>query len=160
MLAATVAIVAIAVGCGGDDGDASGDDAASDGGAPALTKAVFVSKAKAICTRRKRELLKDLSDYSLAYRRKHPDKRASAHAFPGGLREVGIPGLQAQLDELRELGVPSDDDGEAEAYLAAFQEAIDSVRERPRTTGLQFIKDFQRSRDMARAYGIGACAFG
>ena len=157
-LLAALAIAAFAVGCGGEDEDAS--SAAAAGSASSLTKAEFISKANAICARRKRKLLRDLSDYSLAYREQHPNRRASANAFPGGLRTVGIPGLQAQADELRKLGLPADDEGGAEAYLDAFQEAIDSARDRPRTDGAQFLRDFEESRDLARDYGIGACAFG
>ncbi len=158
LLLVVIAITAAVAGCGDNDEDAS--SAAAGDAASSLTKAQYIAKANAICTRRQRKLLKDLGAYSLAYRKRHPDKRASAHAFPGGLRTVGIPGMQAQLNELRELGWPSDDQGEAEAFLEALEEAIFSVRERPRTSGDQFLRDFEKSRDLARDYGIGACAFG
>jgi hypothetical protein len=153
-----MAITAAVAGCGDSDEDAS--SAGDAGTASSLTKAEYITKANAICTRRQRKILKDLSAYSLAYRKRHPNKRASAHAFPGGLRTVGIAGMQAQLNELRALGRPSDDQGEAEAYLEALEGAIFSVRERPRTSGDQFLRDFRKSRDLARDYGIGACAFG
>jgi len=162
LLVAMAIIVAVA-GCGDND-DASSATAGDAGSASLpsslLTKAEYIAKANAICTRRQRKLLKDLSAYSVAYSERHPDKRASAHAFPGGLREVGIPGMQAQLNELRELGWPSKDQAGAEAYLEALEDAIFSVRERPRTSGEQFLRDFRKSRDLARDYGIGPCAFG
>jgi hypothetical protein len=160
-LLAAMAIAAVVAGCGGD-GDGSVAGASGDGVSPAssITEAEFISQAKEICSSRKRQLLKDLGDYSLAYRGRHPNQTASAHAFPSALRKVGIPGLQAQLDALRALGLPSDDDGRAEAYLNAFQEAIDASRVPGRTTGTQFLREFQKSRDLARSYGIGPCAFG
>jgi hypothetical protein len=153
-------MAAAIMGCGDEDDEASAGSAGGGGTSSSLSQAEFASRANAICSRRRQELGKDLQAYALAFRKRHPNQRAAADAFPGGLRSVGIPGLQAVANELRQLGLPSDDDGQAEAYLDEFEAAIDSARGRAQTDEDQYVGDFERSWELAREYGLGACAFG
>ncbi|HEX8690460.1 MAG TPA: hypothetical protein VF729_09495 [Solirubrobacterales bacterium] len=159
-LLTVTAIAAVVAGCGGDDEDSPTASADQGRTTPSASEAKFISRVNAICTARKRELLKDLGAYSLAYRERHPNQRAAADAFPGGLRTVGLPGLETLAAELRKIEPPPDDEGRAEAYLDEFEAAIDSAQERKRIDEAQFVKDFEKSRELAREYGIGACAIG
>jgi hypothetical protein len=159
-LLALAAIAAVPVGCGDSDEDSSAASADRGGTALSASETEFASEANAICARAKRQLGRDLIAYSSSYRKRHPDKRAAADAFPSGLRRVGVPALQALADELRALEPPSEDGGGAEAYLDELEAAIASARERERIDEDQFVQDFETSRELARKHGIGACAFG
>lgn len=150
ILGAVLAVMA--GGCGGDSSSSSSD--------AGLSQAEFVREATAVCEHRKRQLQRDLLEYGRSYGKRNPGETVAAEAFPGGFRTVALPALQAQVDELRKLGLPEGGGDAVEKYLTAMQQAVDAARERTPASGDQFLRDFETSGDLARGYGLDACAYG
>jgi hypothetical protein len=145
-----VAVAALVAGCGSDDDDAS---ASSD-------KAAFVKEANALCAKERKKLEDEVYSYTPPYVKKNPDQRfPAAKGFPFAFRDVGLPGIERQTKALRELGA-SREDKKFDAYLAAVQNDIDEARRRPPKQGTEFLERFEGSGNLARAYGIGKCAYG
>jgi hypothetical protein len=147
-LGVTLAILAAAIllGCGGSAG---GDSTSADKGA-------FVKQANAICTRGKSDGLQRMS----AYARAHTDSGQSRSAqLAKALQKVFLPEVDRQAKEIRALGPPQGDEEQVEAFLAALEEAVD-VASRKGATAPNFAAAFKRSAQLAREYGLDACAYG
>jgi hypothetical protein len=156
LLIMTMAIAAIAGGCGDDDasgGYGGSSDSASD-------KAQFVKAANDVCARSKRQIQRDVQEFAASYAASHPDNPSPSAALPGGLRQIAIPAVQRQLNEIRELDVPVGEDDQVEAIAAAMQQGIDAAKRQPLRTSTQFVQGFKRFGELARRYGLKTCAFG
>jgi hypothetical protein len=149
---ATVAATAALWGCGDDDSSSS-----SGGGEGSTTKAEFVQQANQICEAGKREGLEATS----AYAKERADSGQSRRALiSAALRNAFLPEVQDQVDEIRQLEVPAGDQEEVDEYLEAMEEAIADSAKTARASLTSFGANFQRSADLARAYGLTGCAYG
>jgi hypothetical protein len=143
-------LAGLAAGCGSDDDDASASS----------SKDEFVKEANSLCAKERKKLEDEVFSYTPKIVKENPGKTIpAAKTFPFAFRDVGLPGIQRQTDALRKLGA-SLEDKKFEAYLAAVQQDIDEARKRPPEQGTEFLENFEGSANLARAYGIGKCAYG
>jgi len=140
----------------GSGGKSSGQTSTPSGG---LSKAEFVKRANAICEKGKKRSLAKMA----AYVRK--EKGDSGQPNPAllvkAVKAVFIPGVEAQIKEIRALGAPSGDEETVEAFLASLEEGVDAAKEASGgSAGAAFGQGFKRSAKLAREYGLNGCAYG
>lgn len=178
---AIAAAVALAVGgCGGssDSNGGGGESTGSTGGggketsgggkeatggkettvqSSSLSRAEFVERAGAICTREKTKGLEEMG----AYVKQHPGATGAGklELIGEALQKVFLPSVQRQIDQIRALGAPAGDEQEIEAFLSALQEAVDEAGQGTPSNG-KFGQAFASSANLAHEYGLDACAYG
>jgi hypothetical protein len=146
-IAALTALVLLALaGCGTSGKTTSSATSATQG--PSISKATFVAKANAICTKGNAE-----------------NKAAGAKlgANPSEVQVVAfvkgheVPAIQAQLDAIKALGSPPGDEAKVAKMLALGQAGVDAVKSEPTlvTTGADVFAHFAQ---LAHPYGLVACA--
>jgi hypothetical protein len=143
MLAAAFAAGMIAAGCGGSD-EGSGVETAG------LSKDQWIAQANRICAVGDRELEKEAERVFAGHK---PPTEGELSRFG---REVVVPGVQAQVDQIRALDAPKGDEDEIEAIFAAAEDAIDEVRAKPAT--LEGGGPFAEVNALAGEYGLDECA--
>jgi hypothetical protein len=177
LLAASVAAAVIVVGCG-DSGDddgaatatpgaterpASAGDEATGGGdesesgdaesAAPLTKAVFLKRGNAICSRTAKGLNKAVNAYSASNKAKGGANEAEQQARAFAV--VLYPSMEKMADEIEALPAPTGDADEVDAYIAALRESI--AAEQPESL-LGIARQFVVPEELATDYGLAACA--
>jgi hypothetical protein len=149
---ALAAVVALALaGCGG-----GGDDTTVTTGS--LSKAAFVKKADAICTKGTERLQKGFGAYLRKNKKsilalRHPSK-ADYEGLIGG---VLIPNLEREIEEIRALGAPSGDEERVEAIFTALEEGIEVAENDPKAVKHSSEAIFGVGSRLAKEYGLEVC---
>jgi hypothetical protein len=160
LIAAALALLAFAGGCGGssDEGSSTGTATGLAIKTSSLDKAEFIEQAGKACGQARKELIDRLT----AYDRRQNSKNAEKEGGLAGLtKAVVIPTVKTEIAAIRKLGAPAGDEGEIEAFLAAEQEAVDSLAKlRHIVSRIEMERHFVKSAEIARAYGLDACANG
>lgn len=114
----------------------------------------YVKKANALCRKRK---LQVQADVSKVISQISDEEEASKSAIARKVVEEGLaPGMEAEVEELREFGAPSDDVGQVEEFLVAIEATVAKAREDPSA----FVNDqaaFVDTQRLAGELGIGQC---
>ena len=131
-------------GCGDDDSDGS---AASE----PLSKQEFIAAADEICASGDAEI----------------DEGGQAFAGTEGeqvdelVGTVIVPGYREQIDQLEQLVPPEADQAQIDKFLNTFATGVDQLEENPdQIVGGQAVATIIEARQIARAYGMEACARG
>jgi len=71
------------------------------------------------------------------------------------VNDTGIPSLEAELEEIRDLDPPSEDEAEVEAVLDAFEKRVQKATAKP----LLLVRglEFDEYHDKTGAYGFKVC---
>ncbi len=153
LIVALAALALVAVGCGSSD-DSTTDDGTSESTA-SLTKAEFIKQGNAICAEGNKELDSGFEEFSeendIA-----DNEEPSDELLEEAAETILVPGVSEQLEELRELGTPEDDNGEADAILTGAEEALEEIEDDP---SLAFGSNtgFTQVNKESRAYGLTVC---
>jgi hypothetical protein len=147
----TVAIAAAlvagtAAGCGSSSSKSVSNSTTAS--TPAITKAAFLAKGNAICTRGNARLAAAGAKLG-----NHPTQ-AQISAYATG---TFVPLIQAQISGIRALGAPPADQTTVTNMLNLAQADLDKVKSNPRllAAGPGTFADFAK---VAHAYGLKACA--
>jgi hypothetical protein len=137
--------------CGSD-----GDDEAT-----AASPEEFVAQADVICEREDNAIAAEMED-RFGADRLGPGSQKEERAF---VTEVVIPGIQAQVDGLRELEVPVDGRRQMDEFIAALQQGVDDAESDPLELtiyGDRPRKDpvFAEALDLATELGFDDCTEG
>jgi hypothetical protein len=147
ILAATLAIGPVAMGCGASE--------SSDSSTPPLTKAAFVKQGDAICEKvpkRYRARLKAVTKEQ--EQKSKPPKAAKEESN----LKAAVPPLHTASAELDQLSAPTGDEQEAEAIVAALEKGADGLEESPGSelSGPKSpLAAFQR---LTKEYGFKVCS--
>lgn len=134
----------IASGCGGGDSDS-------------ITRAEYTKQGNAICAKGIRTKDKRL----VAVFEEHSKE---AELFnKQGLQEqllanVALPPMRAMQQELAELDMPSGDEKEVEAFVAALDTALSKAEADPNLALKHAVDLFEETHKLAASYGLKACA--
>ena len=134
---ATTAAVVLA-GCGGDD--------------DTLTKSQFIKQADAICKQGNKRIEAQAEDTLPA---NEPPSKAQLTTFA---TETLIPDIQRQVDEVRELNEPSEDEDQVNAFLDSAQSELDKGEEDP--LYITSDKSFAKTNRLGKQYGFKVCSQG
>lgn len=156
LLVTLVAVGVLAVGCGDDSSSGSSDDGAIE--TSSLSKAEFVKQANAICAEGNEDLFTQLGTYlnKNASSSKDPEEVAA-----DAMRQAVLPGVEGQIEEIRELGAPSGDEEQIEAFLAAQESSVESLeQQRSISLNTDVSSAFKRAGQLAQRYGLQECNYG
>jgi hypothetical protein len=126
----------VALGCGGGDDN--------------LTKAQFIQQADAICKKGNKQI--DAEAEKIFTTKEQPSK-AQLEQFSS---ETLIPNIQGQVDDVRALDEPSEDEDQVNAFLDSAQSELDKGKQNPlyMTTD----QSFSKTNKMGQQYGFKVCS--
>jgi hypothetical protein len=154
-LLCAAAVAAAAPGCGGDDSSAEPASIETS----SIDKRQFIREAGAICARGNRWLLKNLSQY-VADEKAKGSSRSQAELLSEAMKTLGLPRVEATIRDIRSLGAPAGDEAELEAFLTQLQQETDALQAQPQLSmRAVFVEGFAASGQLARDYGLEACAY-
>lgn len=148
LLIGAMAVALVAVGCGG--GDDTTESTAS------LTKAEFVKQGNAICSKGSAKLESEFEAFAKEHNLSQNEEPSKA-TLEEEVEEVLIPAVTRQVEEIRDLGVPEDDQGEVDEILTGAEEAIEEGEEEPSTLLASSPGKFTEVNKEAREYGLTVC---
>jgi hypothetical protein len=132
LLAGVLAAALILAGCGGGGSDSSTASGGSDSTTAPLDKAAFIAKADAICSAGGEKAQSEFVTFT-----KENKVAKGKELTTAQWEEIGtgvlVPALQAQADEIRQLGIPAGDEVQVEAFLEGVDEAVEKLEENPQT---------------------------
>jgi hypothetical protein len=134
---AVLAVVLVAAGCGGGDDDT-------------LTKAQFIKQADAICKKGNKRI--DAAAQDIFTGQQQPSK-AQLTTFA---TDTLIPDVQRQVDEVRALNEPSEDEDQVNAFLDSAQSELDKGKENP--LYMTSSKSFSETNQLGQQYGFKVCS--
>lgn len=177
-LMAVISVTAgFAVGCGdsgdGDEGDTGGSATAASGAAAesgssssddsepsqldskTISKASFIKRGNKICevtvgrvTTQVAPVLQEVSD---------KDRIPTEEEL---IDSVFVPRLQAEVDQLADLGMPKGDRAQVEAILTAIQKSVDEAEADPAAAVAAKSDHYAEAARAADRYGLTGCPFG
>ncbi len=121
----------------------------------AVTKAQFRERANAICNEGKTEI-----SLTLVHRAEKEGKTSVAEMEPAVQTEILLTSLRKQLTELGEIGAPPKDRSQVEAFMTAFQNAVDTIEEKELRGKEQIQPVLLTIYKPALAYGLKGCGYG
>jgi outer membrane murein-binding lipoprotein Lpp len=148
-LAAVVVSGLMVAGCGSSSSSSSTSTASA---APTLTKAQYLARGNAICT--KGTAAQNAAES--AYLKTHHIKQPSAAQIVALAKTVVIPNIQSQIDAVKALGAPSGDQQTVTKMISAAQADLEKVKANPEV--LTGNTSFADSGKLLHAYGLKACA--
>lgn len=149
---AVAATVALAIaGCGGGEED----DAPQSTGPPSLSKAEFIKRANAACSKERAGLAERMATFKGRLNGRRPEPYADAVHF------VFLPTVESEIRAVETVGVPAGEKERLRVLLAADRTAVDAVAVTPKVPSVAAAEEhFKRADRMFRAYGLSACAHG
>lgn len=150
MVIGVVAATCFALGCGSSSSE--GTSASETASAP-LTKAQFIKQADAICKKVSRER----SAAFVSWQEKLPPGAAETEAQSDkGIKEVIVPSIQRELEELKGLAPPEKD----KAKISRIFEALSNVNKSFEEQGVKGIasREISRFEQEAGDYGLKICS--
>lgn len=150
-LVATSATLLAVSGCGSSGGDSVTVQTGS------LSKAAFIAKADAICKSARTEFLAKYSGYVSAHKSDITNPQKQEAVLSEVLETLLAPNIEKQIEQIGELGAPSDFAPEVTAFLETLQKRLDEAQEDP--AGLtSSATPFKEAEDAAKQAGMNGCA--
>lgn len=138
----------------GGEGSSKGEAGAPDGdGDTPSARTAFVRRANEICARGRAEREKALARYARRNSGKPRGERVD-----DSLKEVYVPGLEAQIAALRRLTPPPGDAAEVGAIVEAMEGWVALVKRGGRSAKAEVDRALVRASRLARRYGLAECA--
>ena len=128
---------AVLAGCGGGSDDR-------------LTKEEFLEQGNAICASGNEKI-----GHAAETAFSSPDNPSQAEIVSFATETI-VPTVQDELDQLRDLSPPKEDEEDVAAILNELQTALDKLRSDPALAAEG--AGFDEARRLAQAYGLAACA--
>ncbi len=166
--AAIVALVALAMGCGGADDSPTGSEGrefqvtgADTTVTPveSLTKAEFLAHVNDLCKRKWPFILNAARQTANFTRQLHPDT-SELQQYRRGVRISYYPAIDYHLyDEIQRLGGPPGETQTIEEVLGSMQEAVERGQRTVTSSAAQIERLFAIYNPIARKYGLDECLF-
>jgi len=126
----------------------------------ALTKAEFVKKGNAICTKGNQQINK--AAHQTFSKKKYPNGPPPKSVQTKFVTDTVIPSVQSQIDGIKALGAPAGDEAQVTAIVDAAQSALDKAKADPTVMLQNNPKNdpFAKADQLAKSYGLTACGGG
>jgi len=147
VLGGALAIALIAAGCGSSSDESS---------TSSLTKAQFIAKADAICTKGNKEIETE----SEAYAEENGidlEKEPADAQKEELVTEVIAPGVLKQGEEIGAIGAPSGEEGQVNEIVEAVETAAAETEEDPSAVINGSSGPFTKANKLAKDYGLKVC---
>ena len=142
--AGVLAVLAVGVGCGGDDDSGS-----------SLTKAEFTKQADAIC---KKQEEKKNNALTTAYEKLGKEGKEGKKAQEEVIADVALPPISQMTEELADLGAPEGEEEKAEEMVAAFEEEVQKIEDDLPGTLSGKVGNFDKANKLAKEMGLKDCS--
>lgn len=153
-VAAALAVLLLAAGCGGSDDAGSVTVGAITVQNGSLSKEEFIEKADEICKAARKEFDADYSKFLSA---NTSGKQSQATLAKELVESVAVPDLEKEIDEISDLGAPQGYAQEVGAYLNALKARLDEGEKDP--LGLiSTSSTFKKAATLAKKAGLNGCA--
>ena len=155
-LIAVLALAAVVAGCGGGSSSSgsSSTETTSDAAGGAPTKDVFIKEADAICGEDEDELVKEVEAFAeekgIEIKKEEPSKALQAELF----RDVVLPNIGRQAEEIAALTPPEGDEGTIEELTDTLSSEVAEAEEE---TGAPRQDTLAGATKQAKAYGFKVC---
>lgn len=116
----TLVAAVLLAGCGGSN---------TDSGRSSLSKEEFIAKADAVCAKTNKRMEAELGKFLTSGEQITNLSKADNERF---VTKVLIPNLEKEIDELKALGVPTEDEERAKAMIAALEEGLETAEADPK----------------------------
>ncbi|HEY3239720.1 MAG TPA: hypothetical protein VGL92_09160 [Acidimicrobiia bacterium] len=135
--------LALVAGCGG-------------GGEQPLAKAEYLKRAKTICREGNQELAKASQE---AFKDVKQGEKPTAEQLKRYAREVVVPMVRKQVEELRDLPGPKGAADQVDEIYDAFEKALDRIDKQPSllTDNPNVFEVFKEADELSRKYGFPVC---
>lgn len=144
MATAVLTLAALSAGCGG-----SGDSTTA-----SLTKAQYIKRGDAICTKAEQEQLAGVERFQ---RETHVEALGVGSSEEQLVKEVGIPPLRLETEKLADLPAPQGGETQVKAYVAALEEGMQAAEKEPGLLLEAGKSPFAEAEELASAYGFRVC---
>lgn len=155
LISIAIAAGAFVAGCGDDESSAGGGTISTS----SLTKAAFIKKASSICQEGNEGLLERIERYWAKH--EGSSGKSEGEVTADAMRQIVVPLVNAQIEEIEDLGAPPGDESQIEAFLAAQRRSTEALAERQTfrlQPGLEVA--YRQPGKLAERYGLEACAYG
>lgn len=135
------------------DGDSSDSSEAPSAKPTSESKAEFTARANELCEKRRNEIKKKSGEIFTSAQESGGSPEAALNSL---IEDAVVPGLEGEIEELQELGVPEGNEDQVEEIIAAIESMLASAREDPQA----FVKnpaEFNAANKVAVRYGLEAC---
>ncbi len=150
LFAGACSVALLGAGCGGGGGGDSAEVTES-----SMSKSEYVAQANQVCEKGSQSLETDFA----VFVKEAEGKKSQAKAEYVKLVETVIaPNVEAETEELRELGAPEGDLAKVKEILKAREESIAIAEEDPEAVIHNSEKVFGKASKVAGEYGLKACA--
>ena len=140
-----VATALIATGCGGGGSSTTAS----------ITKAEFVKKGNAICTAGNERVQSEFEAYAKKAGLKEGEEPGKAEDEE--LAEtILLPSVSQEIEEIKALGIPSEEGEDAEAVIESAEESIAKGEEDPAAV-VTSASAFTKTNELAHEYGLTVC---
>jgi hypothetical protein len=146
LILGSLALGLLVAGCGGGGSDSAG--------AQEIDKATFVKRADAICEQASGKLSAEALALTQSESAKPNYEREKLQVHL--VNRILIPGLDAELEELRALGMPSEGKQEVQAFFKAVQGVANTAEADPGAFA-EGVGGYESAELAGRKYGITAC---
>lgn len=145
MLLATAVMATLGSGCGG-------------GGTttPVIAKAAFVRRANTICARTYDRVRASYLSFVKGVGSDVFSQPAKVREYADG---VLVPAKKRELEELRALGAPREEEDEVGTILEAYEEGIERAERDPHAAVLSTFGVFVKATELAKKYGLEECRY-
>jgi hypothetical protein len=153
-LAGAAALAIFIVGCGGGDGDGTTDSGTTAVGVE-LTKAQYIKRADATCSKQNEKLTVAFGKYSLS----HPIKKgtltkAQSREFS---EKFFFPYVEKRIEILQELNGPDPDVKQVETIVVATEDGLAQAKKDLDSPDGQSPDPLAKAESLSRAYGLKIC---
>jgi hypothetical protein len=154
-----------AAGCGGS-GAAAGSSAKTASSDPgnsgteaktatvSLTKEKYIRQSEAICEKADEKQNSELK----AYLKKNPKSQSSKAGQEKTIVTIGLPPIEAEVEELKELGPPHGEEAQIGEIIEGIEAAVKKAEEEPGRLLTSSGDPFKQVGELASKYGFKACA--
>jgi hypothetical protein len=145
VLVGVLAVATLAAGCGGGSDSSSG---------PTISKAVFVKRADAVCTKGNERMEVAFAHFLQENKNvKRPDD-AKLEKLVG---TILVPNVKREVKELRALGAPSGDEDRVGEIVKALEEGLETAEGNPQAAVNSSEAVFGIASRLAKEYGLEVC---
>jgi hypothetical protein len=132
----------LVVGCGGSSDSSEGP----------IDKATFVQRAEVICKKTSGRLAAETSAQA--------QKKFETPATQSVVRiitTIAVPGLESELDEIRALGVPSEEAKQVRTFVTSLEQSIASAKAEPVAFAKGESPPYETAELVSRRIGMSSC---